>query len=50
MLKLMAGVGSDDFTADPPNATLSIIELKKTENTLVVVEISHLGVDGNDLV
>jgi len=45
-----AGAGSDNFTADPPNATLSVIEPKKVENTLVVVEISHPVVDGNDLV
>ena len=46
----MAGAGSDGFTADPPNVILSVIELKKTENTLVVVEISRAVVDGSDLV
>ena len=45
-----AGAGSDNFTADPPNATLSVIEPDKPENTLVGVEISHPVVDGNDLI
>ena len=45
-----AGAGSDNFTADPPNATLSVFEPEKAENTLIVVEISHPVIDGNDLV
>ncbi len=45
-----SGAGSDNFTADPPNATLSVIDAQKSENTLVVVEISHPVIDGNDLV
>lgn len=45
-----AGAGSDSFSADPPNATLSVLEAGKPENTLVVAEISHPVVDGNDIV
>ncbi|HBE92528.1 MAG TPA: hypothetical protein DDW55_08360 [Gammaproteobacteria bacterium] len=45
-----AGAGSDNFTADPPNATISVFEPTKSENTLAVVVISHPVIDGNDLV
>ena len=45
-----ASEGPDNFGADPPNATLSVIEPEKPENTLAVVEISHPVIDGNDLV
>jgi hypothetical protein len=45
-----AGEGADNFAADPPNATLSVLEPEKPGNTLAVVEISHPVVDGNDLV
>lgn len=44
------GAGSDNFTAVPPNATLSVIESGKPQSTLIVVEISHPVIDGNDLV
>src|ERR1039457_3187187 len=42
--------GPDNFTADPPNAILSVYEPGKDNNTVVVVKISHPVVDGNDLV
>jgi len=42
--------GPDNFSKDPPNATLSVYEPGHSENTLAVVEISHPVVDGNDLV
>lgn len=45
-----AGEGPDNFSADPPNATLSVIEPGKKESALAVVEISHPKVEGNDLV
>jgi len=45
-----AGEGPDNFAADPPNATLSVLESAQAENTLAVVEISHPVVDGDDLV
>ena len=45
-----AGAGPDNFGNDPPNATLSVYEPGKTENTLTVLEISNPVVDGNDLV
>ena len=45
-----AGAGPDDFASDPPNATLSVYEPGNPVNALVVVEISHPVLDGNDLV
>jgi hypothetical protein len=44
-----AQAGSDNF-ADPPNATLSVYEGGKQENSLVVVEISNPVIEGKDLV
>ena len=45
-----AKAGKDNFGADPPNATLSVYEPGKPENTLVVVKITNPVVDGADLV
>ena len=45
-----AGEGPDNFASDPPNATLSVYEPGRNENTLTVIEISHPVVDGKDLV
>src|SRR4029453_12279309 len=45
-----AGEGPDNFSSDPPNATLSVYESGHHENTLAVVKISHPVVDGKDLV
>jgi hypothetical protein len=45
-----AGAGPDDFASDPPNATLSVYEPGNPVNALVVVEISHPVLEGNDLV
>jgi len=45
-----AAAGADNFSKDPPNATLSVYEPGMKENALTVVEISHPVVDGNDLV
>ena len=42
--------GSDNFGADPPNATISIYEPGKADNTLAVVEISDPRIEGSDLV
>ncbi len=36
-----AKAGSDNFGADPPNATISIYQPGKDDNTLAVVEISN---------
>lgn len=44
------GAGPDNFSNDPPNATLSVLEPGSADNTLVVVEISHPVIDGKDLV
>jgi len=45
-----AGEGPDNFASDPPNATLSVYEPGRHDNTLTVVKISHPVIDGNDLV
>ena len=45
-----AGAGPNNFSTDPPNATLSVFDGEGAGNTLTVVEISHPVVDGNDLV
>jgi len=45
-----AGEGPDNFGSDPPNATLSVYESGRHENTLAVVKISRPVIDGKDLV
>ena len=45
-----AAAGKDNFSNDPPNATLSVYEPGGKDNALAVVEISHPVVEGNDLV
>ncbi len=45
-----AKAGKDNFGADPPNATLSVYEPGKAENTVVVVELTNPKVDGADLI
>ncbi|CAD0232029.1 conserved hypothetical protein [Planktothrix agardhii] len=45
-----AKAGKDNFKNDPPNATLSVYEGNKKENTLVVVEISNPVIEGKDLI
>lgn len=45
-----AAAGPENFAADPPNATLSVYEPGKKENSLSVIEISNPVVDGKDLV
>ena len=45
-----ASEGPDNFSNDPPNATLSVYEPGHHENALTVVEISHPVIDGKDLV
>jgi len=42
--------GPNNFSKDPPNATLSVYEPGKESNTLTVVEISKPVVEGKDLV
>ena len=39
-----------NFSKDPPNATLSVYQPGKDDNTLTVVEISQPVVEGKDLV
>ncbi len=43
-----AGEGPDNFSSDPPNATISVYESGRHENTLAVVKISHPAIDGKD--
>jgi len=45
-----AKAGKDNFGADPPNATLSVYEPGKPENTIVVVKLTNPVVDGVDLI
>jgi hypothetical protein len=45
-----AKAGKDNFGANPPNATLSVYEPGKPENTIVVVTLTNPVVDGADLV
>ncbi len=45
-----AGEGPDNFSSDPPNATLSVYEPGSRENKMVVVEISHPVIEGKDLI
>ena len=42
--------GANNFGSDPPNATLSVFEPGKANDTLAVVKISNPKVDGLDLV
>jgi hypothetical protein len=50
MKEWSAAAGPNNFSKDPPNATLSVNQQGKEENTLTVVEISDPKVDGKDLV
>jgi hypothetical protein len=45
-----AKAGKDNFGADPPNATLSVYEPGKADNTIVVVKLTNPVVDGADLI
>ena len=45
-----AGDGRNDFSKDPPNATLSVYQPGHEDNALTVVTISKPVIDGNDLV
>ena len=42
--------GADNFGSDPPNATLSVFEPGKANDTLAVVKISNPKAEGADLV
>lgn len=45
-----SAAGNDNFGADPPNATLSVYEPGRPDNTLAVVEISNPRLEGSDLI
>jgi hypothetical protein len=45
-----AKAGKDNFKADPPNATLSVYEPGKPDNSIVVVTLTNPKVDGADLI
>ena len=45
-----AGNGRNDFSKDPPNATLSVYQPGHDDNALTVVEISKPVMEGKDLV
>jgi hypothetical protein len=42
--------GSNNFSSDPPNASLSVYEAGKPENTVTVVKLTQPVVDGDDLI
>lgn len=42
--------GQNNFGQNPPNATLSVYESGKPDNTVAVVEITNPGIDGADIV
>lgn len=42
--------GADNFSADPPNATLSVYEPGQPDNSVAIIEISNPQLDGADLV
>ncbi len=42
--------GPDNFSKNPPNATLSAYEPGQADNTLAVLKITNPVVDGNDLI
>jgi hypothetical protein len=42
--------GSNNFGADPPNATLSVYEPGQADNTVTVVKLTQPVMDGDDLV
>lgn len=44
-----AKAGKDNFSQDPPNATLSVYEPGQPDNTIVVVKITNPVVEGADL-
>jgi hypothetical protein len=50
MKEWTAASGPNNFGSDPPNATLSVFQPGKGENTLTVVEISEPRIEGKDLV
>jgi hypothetical protein len=50
MKEWTAAAGADNFSKDPPNATLSVYEAGKSDNTLTVVEIFNPVLQGKDLV
>lgn len=45
-----AKAGKDNFGEDPPNATLSVYEQGKSDNTVVVIEITNPVIEGSDLI
>jgi len=50
LMEWTAKAGKDNFGVDPPNATLSVYEPEKPENTIVVVKITNPVVEGADLI
>ncbi len=50
MKEWTAAAGPDNFSKDPPNATLSVYQPGQAENSLTVVEISNPKLEGKDLV
>ena len=50
MMEWTAAAGPNNFSKDPPNATLSVYQAGQRDNTLTVIEVSEPKVEGKDLV
>lgn len=50
LLEWTAKAGPDNFATAPPNATVSVFEPGKADNTLAVVTLSNPRIDGADLI
>lgn len=44
-----AAAGSDNFSADPPNAALSVYEAGKDDSSVSIIEITNPRVEGADI-
>jgi hypothetical protein len=45
-----AAAGADNFSADPPNAALSVYEAGKDDSSVAIIEISNPRVEGADII
>ncbi len=44
-----AAAGADNFSADPPNAALSVYEAGKDDSSVSIIEITSPRVEGADI-
>ena len=50
MAEWTAAAGPDNFSADPPNAALSVYEAGKDDSSVSIIEITNPRVEGADIV